>query len=234
MTRRTGSFLLAATLMVSAVAGASAADEAKPATPAKPVVPAVAAPAKPAAPAAKAQLATEGQYGAWLVQVLGLSRFVSAAPTPQECFAVLLQNQITPKNGWNATSVVSRATLARTVVQALGQQSQIKDTNNDGEWIDYLKKIGFEFATLGEALKQLDPLDAALGNAAVAVSTDPLGKTHRIRPTDDQQLGADLSTIRRVLAFIEEQPAPTPTPTPRPPPSEGPDDDGPDPTPSAA
>jgi hypothetical protein len=231
MMRRTGSFLLAASLIVAASVATRAAEEVKPAAPAAPAKPA--APTAPAAPAAKAQLATEGQYGMWLVQVLGLSRFVSAAPTPQECFAVLLQNQIAPKAGWNATSVVSRATLARTVVQALGQQSQIKDPNNDGEWIDYLKKIGFEFATLGEALKQLDPLDAALGNVAVAVSTDPLGKIHRIRPTDDQQMGADLSTIRRVLTFIEEQPTP-PAPTPRPRPSRGPDDDGPDPTPSAA
>ena len=70
---------------------------------------------KPAAKAAP-QLVTEGEYARWLVQVLGLSRFLSPTPTDQECFASLLQNSISPKEGWNATSVVTRATLARTVI----------------------------------------------------------------------------------------------------------------------
>jgi hypothetical protein len=45
---------------------------------------------------------------------------------------------------------------------------------------------------------------------ALAATTDPLDKVHKTRPVDEQQLGADLSDIRRVLAQVEDAgPAPT-------------------------
>lgn len=158
------------------------------------------------------QLVTESEYARWLVQVLGLSRFLSPTPTDQECFASLLQNGITPKEGWNSTGVVTRATLARTVIQALGKEGEVQNPENDASWIDYLKGIGLDISTIGAAMENLDILDSPMGNQAIVVSTDPLGKNHKIRPTDDQQLGADLATIRQVLAQIPEVPVPPPAP----------------------
>jgi hypothetical protein len=177
--------------------------------------------AKEAGPAEKgakpaAQLVSEGEFSKWLVQVLGLSRLVSVAPSEQECFAVLLQNGISPKAGWNGTNVVTRATLARVVVQSLSRQSEVQDPDNDASWIEFLKQQGIDISTIGAAVENLDVMSAPLANEAVTVSTDPLGKVHAIRPEDEQQLGADLSTIRRVLLVVEER-APTPTPPPAPP-----------------
>ena len=199
-------------LVLATAGGASAAEPAKTtnATPPKVV-------AKAEAPKAPAQLATEGQYGKWLVQVLGLSRFVPASPSAQECFAILMQNGVAPKNGWNATSVVSRATLARTVVQAMGQDSEIKNPAGDQKWIKYLESSGVLIPTLGAAVDSREPLDAPLGNEALVATTDPLDKVHKMRPVDEQQMGADLSDIRRVLAQLEDE-GPTP-PAPRPPPT---------------
>jgi hypothetical protein len=198
-------------LVLATAGGASAAEPAKPAAATPPKVM-----AKAETPKASAQLATEGQYGKWLVQVLGLSRFVPASPSAQECFAVLMQNGISPKNGWNATSVVSRATLARTVVQAMGQDGEIKNPGDDQEWIKYLEGTGVLIPTLGAAVDSLQPLDAPLGNEALVATTDPLDKVHKMRPVDEQQMGADLSDIRRVLAQVEDA---GPPPTPRPPPT---------------
>lgn len=195
-------------LVLATAGGASAAEPAKAtnATPPKVM-------AKAEAPKAPAQLATEAQYGKWLVQVLGLSRFVPASPSAQECFAVLMQNGISPKGGWNATSVVSRATLARTVVQAMGQESEIKNPADDQEWIKFLEKIGVQIPTLGAAVDSLEPLDSPLGNEALVATTDPLDKVHKMRPVDEQQMGADLSDIRRVLTQVEDV-GPTPPPVP--------------------
>lgn len=165
---------------------------------------------------ASSQLVTEGEFSKWLIKVLGLSRFVSVAPSEQECFAALLQNGITPKNGWNGTNIVTRATLARVVVQSLGLQNEVKNPQNDASWIDYLKEKGMDISTIGAAVENLELLDSPLANQAVVVSTDPLGKIDEIRPEDEQQLGADLSTIRRLLLFIEEEgPGVPPTPAPR-------------------
>lgn len=206
---------LTAGLVLATAGGASAAEPVKTtnATPPKVV-------AKAEAPKAPAQLATEGQYGKWLVQVLGLSRFVPASPSAQECFAVLMQNGVAPKNGWNATSVVSRATLARTVVQAMGRDSEIKNPADDQEWIKYLESTGVLIPTLGAAVDSLEPLDAPLGNEALVATTDPLDKVHKMRPVDEQQMGADLSDIRRVLAQVEDA---DPTPPPVPPTPDVPD-----------
>ncbi len=178
---------------------------------------------------ASTQLVTEGEFSKWLVQVLGLARVVSVAPSEQECFAVLLQNGVSPKDGWNATNVVTRATLARVVVQALGWQGEVKDPGNDASWINFLKEKNLDISTIGAAVENLGPISEPLANQAVVVSTDPLGKVHEIRPEDEQQLGADLSTIRRLLLVIEEH---GPGPTPPPPKPHKPPHRQPEPTPN--
>ncbi|MFH0908936.1 MAG: hypothetical protein V1929_09250 [bacterium] len=156
------------------------------------------------------QLVTEGEFAHWLVQVLGLSRFLPAAPSDQECFAVLLQNSIKPKDGWNATNTVTRGTLARVTVQAMGKAGEVKDSSKDESYIEFLRAMGIEIGTIGEAVETLEALEAPLANEAISVRTDPLSKVHRIRPVDEQQLGADMSTITRVFTEAVVPPGPPP------------------------
>jgi len=162
----------------------------------------------------KNRAVTEGEFARWLVNVLGLARALPAAPSEQECFAVLLQNSISPKNGWNSTNLVTMGTLARVVVQSMHKQSEVTNPSDDNSWIQYLKSIGVEFSTIGEAMAQLDPLDPAYAAEAAVVSTDPLKKRAQIRPVDEQQLGADLQPVRM---FQIEQAFQPPTPQPPPP-----------------
>ena len=149
----------------------------------------------------QARLVTQGEYAHWLVRVLGLARFLDAEPTDPECFAILLQNGITPKAGWQADKTVTKGDLARTVVQALGREDDVKNPDNDQAWIDYLGGVGIDFGTVGEAVDNLDPIDAPLAAEAIIVTGDPLGKVAKHRPIDEIQGGNDLfGGIARVFS----------------------------------
>lgn len=151
----------------------------------------------------RAKLVTDGELAQWLVRVLGLSRFLPAAPTELECFQILMQNNIQPADGWKKDRTVTMGTLARVVVQGLGRQSEVQNPENDSSWINFLKEIGIDFGTIGEAVENLEPLPQPVGPEAVITSTDPLGKLQRINPPDNQQIGADLSTLGRVSGRVD-------------------------------
>lgn len=157
------------------------------------------------------QLVTEGEFAKWLVQVLGLSRLLPPTPTENECFQVLLQNNISPKEGWKPDSVVTLGNLARIVVQAMGKQSEVENPEKDESWIKYLKSVGIEFGTIGEAIENLGLLSTAYAPEAIVVNTDPLGKIARFRPVDEQQLGNDFHGVSRPPS-VEQPPPPPPPP----------------------
>ena len=145
------------------------------------------------------KLVTEGELAQWLVRVLGLSRFLPAAPTDLECFQILMQNAIAPKDGWSQERTVTMGNLARVIVLALGKQAEVENPQDDESWVGYLKSVGIDFGTIGEAVENLEPLPQPTGPEAIVTSTDPLGKLARINPPDDQQVGADLSTLSRIV-----------------------------------
>ena len=150
----------------------------------------------------RAKLVTEGEFAQWLVRVLGLSRFLPAAPTDLECFQVLMQNGISPKQGWSQERTVTMGNLARVIVLALGKQAEVQNPDDDESWVNYLKSVGIDFGTIGEAVENLEPLPQPVGPEAIVTSTDPLGKLSRINPPDNQQIGADLSTLGRVSGRV--------------------------------
>jgi len=182
--------------------------------------PAAQAPAEQSqAPANESDLMTEAELANVLVNVLGLAAMLPPNPQQSDVFGILLQNRISPKDGWNATNYVSMATLARIMVQSMGEADQIENPDDDGAWVKYLKSKGVDFATVEDGIDQLDPMPDPVALAAVETSTDPLRKVPAIRPADEQQLGADLQTFRRLLSkedinriFLEPQPPTPPTP----------------------
>lgn len=202
MTHKLGVMLaLTGMLVVGSLPGALAAEKAAEGkAKAKP---------KPAAEE-KAKLVTEGELAQWLVRVLGLARFLPAAPTDLECFQILMQNNIAPADGWKQDRTVLSGNLARIIVQALGKQAEVQNPEDDQSWVNYLKGIGIEFGTIGEAIENLEPLPQPVGPEAIVTSTDPLGKLSRINPPDDQQIGADLSTLGRIFSRVQQPPGPPP------------------------
>ena len=148
----------------------------------------------------RARLVTDGELAQWLVRVLGLSRFLPAAPTDLECFQILMQNNILPADGWQKDRTVTMGALARVVVQGLGRQSEVQNPQDDASWVNFLKEIGIDFGTIGEAVENLEPLPQPVGPEAVITSTVPLGKLQRINPPDNPQHGSDLSTSGRLFS----------------------------------
>lgn len=149
---------------------------------------------------AEDNLMNEEQLANMLVNVLGLGTMLPPNPQLTDVFGILLQNGISPKDGWNPTNYVSEATMARIMVQAMGDADKVENPDSDASWVEYLKSIGVEFATIEDAVEQTEVLSDPVALQAVEASTDPLRKVPSIRPVDEQQLGADLQTFRRLLS----------------------------------
>ena len=171
------------------------------------VVPAVAAeqksePAKKQA-APKTAEVTQAELAQLLVQVLGLARFLPAAPSDQECFAILLNNGISPADGWNPSKPVVKADLARVIVQAMKKQADIKHPEDPKEWIDYLKAMGVPLDAVCETASYVDPLAEPVAVHVASPPVDPLVKRHKFNPIDETQYGVDMAFIERVLSQFE-------------------------------
>jgi len=149
------------------------------------------------------QQVTQGQLAHLLVQVMGLSRFLPANPTDQQCFGILLDNSVVPADGWKSDKVVNKQDLARVIVQAMKKQGDIENPDDPKEWIDYLKGIGVPIDTVGETVYYVDPLAEPVVPNVVHAKTDPLTKRHMFDPIDETQYGVDMQAIVRVLSSFE-------------------------------
>ncbi len=175
------------------------------------VVPAVAAekktePAKKkeaAKPAPKSAEVTQAELAQLLVRVLGLSRFLPASPSDQQCFAVLMDNGISPADGWKPGKPVVKADLARVIVQAMKKQADIKHPEDPKEWIDYLKALGVPLDAVGESASYIEPLSEPVAVHVASPQVDPLDKRHKFNPIDETQYGVDMAYVVRVLSQFE-------------------------------
>ncbi|MBU1692990.1 MAG: hypothetical protein KKC51_03395 [Verrucomicrobia bacterium] len=158
---------------------------------------------KPAAEAPAVAQVTHCELAELLVQVLGLARFLPAAPSCQQCFAALLDNSISPFKGWEVGKVVTKADLARVIVQALKKQGEIENPDDPKEWIDYLKSLGVPIDSVGEAVSHLEPLPEAVATHIASASVDPLVKRHKFNPVDETQYGVDMESMVRLFSQFE-------------------------------
>ena len=154
---------------------------------------------------------TQAELARLLVEVLGLSRFLPANPTPAQCFVVLMANGIVPKDGWNAEMAVTRADLARVVVQAMKKTNEIKNPDKDQEWIDFLVGLGIPIDTVGLATKPLEPLALPVSPHAYTAQMDPLQTDTKQIMTPITQYGTVMTPIRQLFSF---QPVPLKPVTP--------------------
>jgi|GEM_PF-1583568 len=146
---------------------------------------------------------TQGELAQLVVRILGLSRFLPVAPSDQQCFDILLDNRVMPFDGWKSGKVVTKADLARVIVQALKKQSEIKNQDDPKEWIDYLKGLGIPIDSVGEAVSYLEPLPEPVASHVVSARVDPLLKRHRFNPVDEPQFGVDMEYVVRVFSQFE-------------------------------
>lgn len=148
------------------------------------------------------QPVTHPQLAELLVRALGLVRFLPNAATAQQRFDVLMQNGISPQDGWKLDAVVTKADLSRVIVQALQMDDQVENPNDPQAWINLLKELGISIDRLSETIQSVEVLPDALGQDVTMSSTDPLieGKPF-VHST--VQYSVDLNLVVRVLTEME-------------------------------
>ena len=151
---------------------------------------------------------TQLELAELLVDLLGLSKFLPGDPTAQEVFAALMTNGVVPEEGWNAAEVVTKATLARLVVQAMGRADEVENPDDPASWVAFLKENGIPIDTVGQAADNIEPAaEPVVDNVfARAASADPLTRQNVFGKPDERQFGTyvDQSAPQLAVAVPQE------------------------------
>lgn len=139
----------------------------------------------------------QGELALLLVNVLGLYRFLPAAPSEQEAVAVLLANGIAPANGWELDKPVVLADLAQVIVKAIDRAHEVRNPADPQSWIDLLSSIGVPIDTIGMALDNVEPLaEPIAGNVFMStVTADPLKRRAIFGQPDEVEMGTDVAFV---------------------------------------
>ena len=145
---------------------------------------------------------THPEMAELLVKALGLVRFLPNAPTPQEMFDVLMQNGISPQEGWKLDALVTKADLARVVVLALRMEEMVENPNDPQSWLNAMKQLGISMDRLSQTIQSVEALPEAMGKDVTLQSTDPLVYGMSFAPST-VQYSVDLNLTMRVLSEME-------------------------------
>ena len=156
-----------------------------------------------AAKAQASQPVSHPQLAELMIKALGLVRFLPASPSAQEMFAVLMQNGIVPQAGWKLDAVVTKADLARVLVQALGLDERVENPNDPQGWINVLKQAGISLERLSQTIQVVEALPEALAQDVTLSSTDPLVYGETLAPGSSIQYTVDLNLVTRVLSEMD-------------------------------
>jgi len=88
---------------------------------------------------------TEGQLAEILVNVLGMAAMLPPNAQQADVIGILLQNGISPRDGWSPANVVTLGNLARILVQAMNASHHIENPEDDASWVNYLSSVGIDF-----------------------------------------------------------------------------------------
>ncbi len=146
---------------------------------------------------------THTQLADLLVKALGLVRYLPNAPTPQQTFDVLMQNGISPEAGWLMGAVVTKADLARVLMQAMHKEDQVENPNDPQSWIDALKAAGISLDRLSETIQSVETLPDGMGQDMPLQSTDPLVYNVYLTPGDRDQYSVPFAMVTRIFSEME-------------------------------
>ena len=149
------------------------------------------------------QPVTHAQLAEIMVKALGLVRFLPNAPSAQQMLDVLMQNGISPQDGWKLDAVVTKADLSRVIVQALRKEDQVENPNDPQAWIDVLKELGISLDRLSETVQSVEALPEAMGQDSTMQSTDPLIYEVAFASSDSTQYTVELDLVMRVFSEFE-------------------------------
>lgn len=146
---------------------------------------------------------THAQLAELLVKALGLVRFLPTSPSAQQMFDVLMQNGISPEAGWLMGTVVTKADLARVLIQAMHKEDQVENPNDPQSWIEALKAMGISLDRLSKTIQSVETLPESMGQDVRLQSTDPLVYNVRFTPGGTIQYSVDLAMVTRVFSEVQ-------------------------------
>jgi hypothetical protein len=150
------------------------------------------------------QPVTHPQLADRLVKALGLVRFLPNAPSVQQLFDILMQNGISPQDGWKLDAVVTKADLSRVIVQALRMEDQVENPNDPQAWINLLKELGITLDRLSATLQSIEVLPEGIGQDLTTQSTDPLVYGVNFARSETVQYSLDLGLLTRIFSELEQ------------------------------
>ena len=153
--------------------------------------------------AQSSQPVTHPQLANLLVKALGLLRFLPNSPSVQQTFDVLMQNGISPQGGWLLDAIVTKADLARVIVQAMRKEDRVENPNDPQSWINALKELGISLDRLSETIQQVEVLPEGMGQDVTLQSTDPLVYDKNFTPGDRAQYSVPFSMVTRIFTELE-------------------------------
>jgi len=122
---------------------------------------------------AQENVMTEGELMEVLVNTMGLSTMLPPNPSEEQMKLILMQNGIFPEGGWEADRLVTLGTLARIIVQSMGQANAIENPEDDASWVNFLAAMGLDLTTIQTALQQFGPSSSETGFSDAQQAFDP-------------------------------------------------------------
>lgn len=147
---------------------------------------------------------SQGELAQILVKVLGLYRYLPANPTVQDAINLLVINKISPADGWEPNSVVTRAILARVIVQSLERQHEIADPDNPMSWINYLKERGVPLDRVSDTVDYVEPLKKMAAPNVFRITPDAIEKRAIYGEPDEPDYGADAEFIASIPVDLSD------------------------------
>lgn len=170
---------------------------------------------------------TQAQLAEVLVRALGL---VSDLPNPasdQQRFAALMQNGISPADGWTAGATLTKKDLAQVLVQALGAEDEVENPEDPASWQAVLQAYGIDLDKLGDpdTVMGMEALPNAVAQNYGAESVDPLvsdqSPAHALQVynTGLYEAGKWVASTKTVVAAVTSVVSTTPSGKKRPSPT---------------
>lgn len=154
----------------------------------------------------KGQVLTYSQLANLLVKALGLVEYLPAGATVQQQFDILMQNGISPAEGWtmDEDAAVTKGDLARVLVQSLQREDEVENPADPQSWVDALAAMGISLSAASEALGSVDVLPEVFADAYGSTTTDPLHTDIRFddSPIHDEVVITE-KTVQAVLSKAE-------------------------------
>lgn len=150
------------------------------------------------------ELITQGELAQMMVKLMGLYRYLPPDPTDQECFSILMTNNVRPADGWDVMASVTREDLARVVILAMGEEGSVENPDDPASWVSALQAMGVDIESVGQVVSQVPPEKDFKSSDFGPSSSDPIKQQRFFTQPDERQLQNDFGLPTSVPLTLDE------------------------------